>query len=812
MLSQSDVWKLQIVGLIFHHIFADTVFHCYFTTRVVHGMEQYSMPYADWAKRVVFIVGNGLRADLLFMKNGFVDIAGSPDIVAPYLRSIVETRGAWGISHTRVPSETRPGHVAFISGMNEDVSEVTKGWRQVGIDFDSVFNQSSTTFAIGSPTVLASFVPGAPPGKIQIWKFDPELEDYTKDATQRDKWFFETLQAILRNSTAHEHLDTRLRADKTVLFLHLPGLDITGHSLIAHFQRCSKLFSGRLLCTDALWEKEYMMNIQTVDDIVEKTENLFRQFYGDDDTAFVLTADHGMTPIGNHGDGHPDSTCTPLIVWGKGVRGSLPDSTPSSHDAYSKQFGLSHLLRRDVEQADIALLLSALIGTKWPTNAMGMLPDVDPTKPGYLLPNQGNRYMAQAALVNAQSQRSRFYRPYFTVEELGQTQLSAIETLIDVGDHYQARLHAMVLISAADENRYDAPVILGIVVSAYIGWIALCAATVLLPAVWRPYFVSTTVLAALWSYFASQDSPLEYYAYAIFLCYFWAKAWPWCSSRLWQLSEYPYDTFMVIGTIAATQTMVFAYTYRFAEDRGGSTCGAVAMIVIGYMGTRMLKMLGKPGICGLASSTVLVYLIVGSLRAKRGVPPILRTPGWIILLLSVRLMISYSSVQRCFHSSCGSAEATQVHAFFLGVGMWFIRVAVSVEGVFYVAFALMLYLLVEVEYVWHRDQPLGSESKVKDEEGCVTYQLKGEDLGIALFFLLFMQIAFFGPGNSFYLDLVYRLISRYNPYLLIVLLMLKMFAPFLILALTFSVLHARLSLPPFNLFVSVLVLSDGKLL
>ncbi|TBU54519.1 Phosphatidylinositolglycan class N-domain-containing protein [Dichomitus squalens] len=207
-------------------------------------------------------------------------------------------------------------------------------------------------------------------------------------------------------------------------------------------------------------------------------------------------------------------------------------------------------------------------------------------------------------------------------------------------------------------------------------------------------------------------------------------------------------------------------------------------------------------ICGLASSTVLVYLIVGSLRAKRGVPPILRTPGWIILLSNGMLPF----IVRVGRSN----PSARLLSIFLGVGMWFIRVAVSVEGVFYVAFALMLYLWVEVEYVWHRDQPLGSESKVKDEEGCVTYQLKGEDLGIALLFLLFMQIAFFGPGNissiaSFYLDLVYRLISRYNPYLLIVLLM---FAPFLILALTFSVLHARLSLPPFNLFVIVLALSD----
>ena len=46
-----------------------------------------------------------------------------------------------------------------------------------------------------------------------------------------------------------------------------------------------------------------MRNIRVVDDIVMRTEKLFGEFFNDDKTAFVFTADHGMSNIGNHGDG-----------------------------------------------------------------------------------------------------------------------------------------------------------------------------------------------------------------------------------------------------------------------------------------------------------------------------------------------------------------------------------------------------------------------------------------------------------------------------------------------------------------------------
>ena len=91
-----------------------------------------------------------------------------------------------------------------------------------------------------------------------------------------------------------------------------------------------------------------------------------------------------------------------MVAWGKGVRGPLPDSEPTSHDPYSEPFELNHLLRHDVHQADVANLMAALVGINWPINSVGVLPDIDPSKPGYMLPRDGEKTQAEAALVNAQ--------------------------------------------------------------------------------------------------------------------------------------------------------------------------------------------------------------------------------------------------------------------------------------------------------------------------------------------------------------------------------------------------------------------------
>ncbi|KIX02331.1 uncharacterized protein Z518_08272 [Rhinocladiella mackenziei CBS 650.93] len=525
------------LAIVFHLVYLFSIFDIYFVSPIVHGMKPYQVQEERApSKRLVLFVGDGLRADKAFQS--FPDPSPpdpanadlTPRPLAPFLRSRVLKHGTFGVSHTRVPTESRPGHVALIAGLYEDVSAVTTGWKLNPVDFDSVFNRSRHTWSWGSPDILPMFKEGAVPGRVDADQYAEEFEDFTQDATMLDIWVFDKVKDLFRSASTNSTLDAMLRQDKVVLFLHLLGLDTTGHSYRPY-------------------SKEYLHNIKVVDQGVEEITSLIDNFYADGETSYVFTADHGMSDWGSHGDGHPDNTRTPLIAWGAGVaRPQLyPDgNAPGHEDGFSSDWGLNHVPRYDVDQADVAALMAYLAGLEFPVNSVGKLPLP------YLAATTQKK--ANAALVNAKQVLEMYnvkeeqkkasslnFRPYPPLSKVNASvtdRISTIESAISHGQHEHAIELSSDLFNDALQGlrylqTYDWLFLRALITIGYLGWITYAVTTVidlhvLHGAVPDERTTGTTmafssILVLLYSFFIIERSPVSYYGYAFFPVFFWEE-------------------------------------------------------------------------------------------------------------------------------------------------------------------------------------------------------------------------------------------------------------------------------------------------
>ncbi|KAM0291823.1 hypothetical protein ACHAO9_003376 [Fusarium lateritium] len=528
------------IAVAFHLVYIFSIFDIYFVSPIVSGMRLFSVdrpeesPKAP-ADRLVLFVGDGLRADKAFQQHPEPYPKSDEDLVArhlaPYLRSRVLEHGTFGVSHTRVPTESRPGHVALIAGLYEDVSAVATGWKMNPVDFDSVFNRSRHTWSWGSPDILPMFQHGAVPGRVDAFAYGAELEDFSKDATELDYWVFDHVKDFFAAAATNETLNTALREDKVVFFLHLLGLDTTGHSYRPY-------------------SKEYLHNLKVVDQGVKEMVELIENFYDDDRTAFVFTADHGMTDWGSHGDGHPNNTRTPLISWGSGVATPElhPESIAPGHDELSSDWNLDHVRRHDVAQADVAALMSYLIGTEFPANGVGQLP--------LSFLSASSKEKAEASLANAQVILEQYrvkeenkrnvelrYQPYGPLSEdkLSPEQRTGhIRSLIEAGQFEEAIEESDALMTVGLEGlrylqTYDWLFLRALITIGYLGWMAYATTTVLSLYVVQESIppqrtllgsvLFSSVLVALYSSFIVSKSPPSYYLYAFFPVLFWEEVY-----------------------------------------------------------------------------------------------------------------------------------------------------------------------------------------------------------------------------------------------------------------------------------------------
>ena len=276
---------------------------------------------------------------------------------------------------------------------------------------------------------------------------------------------------------------------------------------------------------------------------------LIEDFYGDGKTAFVFTADHGMSDWGSHGDGHPDNTRTPLIAWGSGVAKpviSASGKATGHEDGFSVDWGLDRVQRNDVDQADVAALMAYLAGVDFPVNSVGELPLA------YVAAEPKEK--AEAALANArgvlemykvkQEQREanelryKAYIPLADGQHSVDHRIMEIRTEIDQGHFEQAIAMSQELLHTGLDGlrylqRYDWLFLRVLVTLGYLGWIAFALTTIIDMHVLHGKTNTSRAIAtssafgavsvALFSYLFIRKAPLTHYAYAAFPPLFWEE-------------------------------------------------------------------------------------------------------------------------------------------------------------------------------------------------------------------------------------------------------------------------------------------------
>lgn len=94
--------------------------------------------------------------------------------------------------------------------------------------------------------------------------------------------------------------------------------------------------------------REYIETMKNVDANIKKVVEVTENYFETESTAYIFTADHGMTDWGSHGSGSDDETETPLVAWGAGLK---------KHENFV-----------NIEQVDITPLVATLTGISIPTN------------------------------------------------------------------------------------------------------------------------------------------------------------------------------------------------------------------------------------------------------------------------------------------------------------------------------------------------------------------------------------------------------------------------------------------------------------
>ncbi|KZL67687.1 GPI ethanolamine phosphate transferase 1 [Colletotrichum tofieldiae] len=759
--------------MVFHLVYIYSIFDIYFVSPIVTGMPlvpiQRPLETRAPADRLVLFVGDGLRADKAFQAFPEPYPKAEDDLtprhLAPFLRLRVLDHGTFGVSWMRVPTESRPGHVALIAGLYEDVSAVATGWKMNPVNFDSVFNRSRHTWSWGSPDILPMFDHGATPGRINAYCYAADFEDFTQDSTYLDLWIFD----------------------------HVKDL-----------------------------------------------------------TAFVFTADYGMSDWGSHGDGHPDNTRTSLIAWGSGVAKPMvhpAGSIAPGHDEYLSDWNLDNVRRHDVAQADVAALMAYLIGVEF----LEIL----------------EMYGVKERIKKTNQLRYVLYKPLSLEHCTPEEKIQAIRILIDGGSFEEAIEETATLIKTALEGlrylqTYDWLFLRALITIGYLGWTASALTTVVDLHILQGStqaqrstgctIVFSSILAVLFTSFMASRLPLTYYAYAFFPVFFWEEAIGYIHREIltvlfWIGALYPLayglsflqkhpvltTTWFILCAVMGIFTLLLA---NKVENIALIVCGGLSMVAVGagYLLLERIIVANFPGVSSKPSfenqiSRFLIVVQTGlvmlsiiitrssalSLQAKGGLPRTKQVTGWLVLLASLLVPLAHQLqpnshyIHRLMVISLAFAPTFVIHA-------------ISYEALFYIVYATTLLSWIQMESRIQAftgaptDPPTKEAQKTHSppsaaSSGLRFRPLRLSDARVALFFFVLFQSAFFSTGNiasisTFSLESVCRLLPVFDPFAQGAMLILKIMIPFVFVSASLGILNKLLGVAPSALFMFAVGMSD----
>uniref|UniRef100_A0A4W6FTS2 GPI ethanolamine phosphate transferase 1 n=1 Tax=Lates calcarifer TaxID=8187 RepID=A0A4W6FTS2_LATCA len=791
-----------LVGLTVHVVFFLSIFDIYFTSPLVHGMTPQATSLAPPASRLVLVVADGLRADSLFtlLPNG--------SSRAPYLRSVLEEKGTWGVSHTRVPTESRPGHVALIAGFYEDVSAVAKGWKENPVEFDSVFNESRHTWSWGSPDILPMFAKGASGDHVYTYTYPAQEEDFAStDASRLDSWVFSQVKSFFQLAKSNSSLRASLLEDKNVFFLHLLGIDTNGH---AHRPM----------------SQEYLDNIGLVDTGVAELVSIVEDFFDyDGRTAYVFTSDHGMTNWGSHGAGHPSETLTPLIVWGAGVHNAQRVTEPQPYnDGYLQDWNLEHLRRVDVGQADIAPLMASLIGVPIPVNSVGVLPlpylnNTDLFKAENMYTNaiqvleQFKMKMTQKKettlsfpLTNSSffaALHSLLKLPFYLLNALpfiSPYQISLCQSLISYS------LEGLVYYHTYDRFFLGCSVVLG-----FVGWTSYVVLVILKthaslnrhPSLLKQDPSHTLaklcmcVTVVITVFLLIQRSPVTYYIYCLLPVPIWYSVLKevyhvQCEvSLLWmsvylccpQVVSFFHRAMLTVGLAILSIWPFMSGLFGKAKFRSLSWFLGCLFLAL----FPLMPVVGRePNIHLMFHVAVCAYvpsLTHSSLQQKQGLPLLNQIISWITLGSS--MLVPLLSSTRIFH---------RLLSIFLSLTATYLLLSTGSEALFPPVLSWLMFVWINIEQEAMLAQGVSGRQEV--EPLCICLNIAAS-LSLINFQVFFIITAFFGTGNiasinSFDPASVYCFLTVFNPFIMGGLMMWKVIIPFIIVMCTFETIQVTI--------------------